>query len=108
MKRRDANMLDRFTRAARKVRTARLMAWLAGGVLAVLVGTELIYVIAANAVLRSGAIERATNLRPSELEIGWDSAYSLLPGRVHVSSFRLQMQNEVAQLRLTVGTGVID
>jgi hypothetical protein len=85
-------------------RIARIGAYL--GVALLL--TELLYLVAANGLLVSGAIQRAANTSPQDLEMGWRSAYSLWPCRVHVAGFRLRTQDPNIQFRLAIENAQVD
>lgn len=75
---------------------------------AVLLGTELLYVLAANAVIVSGVIQRAAAASPDKVDLGWNRAYSPWPGRVYVSGFRVGVQDPVMQFRLTIDAAKLD
>ena len=75
---------------------------------AVLLGSELVYVVVANSVIYSGLIQWAAATSPDRVELGWERAYSAWPGRAHVSGFRLAVQDRVMQLRLTIDEASLD
>jgi hypothetical protein len=68
---------------------ARLRRWLRFAVLA-LVGLELVYVIGANAFLASDWGQAKLNRRPEKLAMRWSSAWTFLPGLVHVRELGLE------------------
>jgi hypothetical protein len=76
-------------------------------VLASLCALELAYALAANAVLRSGLIQRAVSGDGGN-GLAWDRAYSPWPGRVCVKGLVLRVQDEEQQFQLTVGRAVVD
>jgi len=84
------------------------VARLPGYVLAALVAVELFYVLAANAVILSGVIQRAASTNPQATSLAWDRAWSPWPGRVYVSDLRLQVQDPVQEFGLTVDHAKVD
>jgi hypothetical protein len=84
-------------------RIARAARWLLP-----VVAAELLYVLVANAILFSGAIQRAASARPERIDMAWDRAYSPWPGRVYLSGFRLRLQDSLIQFRLTIDSATVD
>ncbi|HVY30171.1 MAG TPA: hypothetical protein VHB79_26620 [Polyangiaceae bacterium] len=77
------------------------------GVLAVLCGLELIYLVAVNLVLRTRLIqEAAAGADGVKLEFG--SAYSVLPGRAHVRDLVLRFEDYNVQFQLSIERGQLD
>ena len=74
----------------------RLRALLVGG-LAVLVGVELIWLVGANWALSSGFVEARVNRRPEKLKVEWESARSLIPGRISVQGLTARGQTRKQQ-----------
>jgi hypothetical protein len=73
----------------------------------VLIGLEIAYVAAANALLSSGLIKAAVNAN-GDFELSYASASSFVPGRVNVRDFRLRMQDYNVEFALVIGNGTID
>lgn len=61
-----------------------------------LVGLELAYVVAANGVLASGAVQRFVNDTESA-HLEFDEAYTLIPGFVHVEGLQLSYEDHNMQ-----------
>ena len=55
----------------------------------ILLGIELIYLLAANLFLNSALAMRSFNPKPERFHIEWARAYSLYPGHIHASGVRL-------------------
>jgi hypothetical protein len=73
-----------------------------------LIAIELVWVIAANAVLASGVIQRAASAKPEKVKMEWDRAWSPWPGRAYVRNFTLRIQDPTVQFRLTVAEAHVD
>jgi hypothetical protein len=86
----------------------RPIARIAGCVGAVLLAAELIYVVAANAVLFSGVIQREVSKPVENVNLVWDRAFSPWPCRAYVWGLRMRVQDEVQQFHLTVGYAKVD
>jgi hypothetical protein len=84
------------------------VARVAGYVVAALFAVELLYVLAANAIILSGVIQRAASTNPQATSLAWGSAWSPWPGRVYVSDLRLQVQDPVQEFGLTVDHAKVD
>ena len=82
--------------------TFKTVARLPGYVVAALVAVELVYVLAVNAVILSGVIQRAASANPQATSLAWDRAWSPWPGRVYVSGLRLQVADPVQEFGLVV------
>src|SRR5436190_14171891 len=77
------------------------------GVVAVLLGLELIYLIAANLVLHSSLIQRAV-AGADGMHLEFDSAYSVLPGRANVRGLVLRVEDYNVQFQLSIEHGPLD
>ncbi len=77
--------------------------------IAVLIAVEVVYVIAANVLLRTDVLVNLINKKPEKMLIQWESASTWLPGVVHVEGFSLRNQSKKVQIYLTLErvTGVI-
>lgn len=71
-------------------------------------GVELLYVLAANAVLKSGLIDWAASRQPDRFEMRIGRAVTWWPARVHVENFHLRLQDDLIQMELDVGTAQVD
>jgi hypothetical protein len=79
--------------------------------LAVLVAAVLaypVYLVAGNAYLRGGGLERLLNRRPERLWMHWASAWTSWPGVVHVRGFAMRSQSAVFQWWLAVDRATMD
>ncbi len=81
--------------------STRRLTWLRRLVIAV-IAVELIYVVGANAMLRTGTLGRLINRKPEKMLITWDSASTWLPGVVSVRNFELRNQTRANQLYIQV------
>lgn len=77
------------------------------GVLAVLCGLELLYVVAINIVLRTQLIQKAV-AGADGMHLEFASGYSVLPGRAHVRGLVLRVEDYNVQFQLTIEQGQID
>lgn len=77
------------------------------GVLAVLCGLELLYLVAVNIVLRTRLIQDAA-AGADGVHLEFDSAYSVLPGRAHVRGLVLRFEDYNVQFQLSIERGQID
>lgn len=55
----------------------------------ILLGIELVYLLAANLFLNSALAMRTFNPKPERFHIEWAQAYSLYPGHIHASGLRV-------------------
>jgi hypothetical protein len=78
------------------------IARVAGIALVALVALELLYLLAGNLALSTGLVRRAISGNPDAMLVTHGRAYTLLPGRVHVSDFSMRMQDQNIQFHLTV------
>jgi hypothetical protein len=81
---------------------SRLRRWIVVAVVAG-VGFEIVYVVAANLAIRSGALADLVNKKPEKTAISWEAASTYLPGRVSVEGFTLRSQTRRNQIYLRVG-----
>jgi hypothetical protein len=82
-------------------RSAVIRTWAIRLVIAVLV-FEVVYVIGANAFLRSGMLFDLINKKPEKMNITWDSAVTYLPGFASVENFELRSQTKKDQIYVKV------
>jgi len=68
----------------------------------VLLAFELVYVLAGNALLRTGRLTELINKKPEKTTITWESAVTYLPGFVRVTGFELRSQTRKDQVYLYV------
>ena len=68
----------------------------------VLLVFEVVYVIGANAFLRSGMLFDLINTKPEKDHIAWDSAVTWLPGVASVENFELRSQTRRHQVYVKV------
>ena len=67
-----------------------------------LLAFEVVYVVGANAFLRSGLLLDLINKKPEKMNISWDSAVTYLPGLATVTNFELRSQTRKDQVYLRV------
>ncbi len=65
-----------------------------------------IYLVAANVVLRTRLLRDLVSDGP-DVELSYESAYSVWPGLVHVRGLGLQIQNYADQLSITAESGLV-
>ena len=63
---------------------------------------EVVYVVAANAFLRTGMLSELINKKPEKTNISWDSVSTYLPGFATVRDFELRSQTKKDQIYLRV------
>jgi hypothetical protein len=63
----------------------------------VLVTFEGLYLVVANALLRSRSLASWISHRPEKLHVEWAAAWSVWPGRVHATALRIRGQNRHLQ-----------
>lgn len=85
-------------------RVARVGRWVG----TVVVAVELLYLLAANGVLFSGLAERVANAQPDVVQLAWDRAYSLWPGRVTLTGVRVRLQDPMLQVGLTAESAKVN
>ncbi len=68
----------------------------------------LVYLVGANAYLRSGRIQRLLSRRPEVARLDFDAAWTVFPGRVHVRGFRLRGETRNTQWWLAVDRATVD
>ena len=71
-----------------EARTGGVRRWLRWGLVG-LVGLECLYVIAANSFLHQSWGRTLVNRKPDKLSVSWESAWTWLPGLVHVEGLDL-------------------
>jgi hypothetical protein len=78
-----------------------------GGVAAVLFFLQLVYLVAANLLLRSQLIQRAVGASEG-FALEFSSAYSLWPGRVHVRDLSLRIEDYNVQFEVALQAADVD
>ena len=63
-----------------------------------ILGLELVYVLGANVILKTGILERWINDEPADLRVSFEGAWTILPGRFQVRNFALRLQDENVQV----------
>ena len=79
-------------------RIPRVLRWILGA----LVAFEILYVLAAIILVQSGQVARWVNKHPEKLKITFDSAWTLIPGLVHLGGVRVVNQGRGNQLEAVV------
>ncbi|HEX2870567.1 MAG TPA: hypothetical protein VHP33_04910 [Polyangiaceae bacterium] len=85
----------------------RDIAIVAGRVVMVLAGLELAYVIGANALLRSNGVVALVQ-GAEGVKLDYASAYSIVPGHIHVRRLRLRFEDYNVQFQVFLEKGTID
>jgi hypothetical protein len=78
-----------------------------GGAIA-LIALEFLYLLAGNLALSTGLVRRAVSGNPDAMLVTHGRAYTIFPGRVHVSDFAMRMQDRNIQFHLTIGHVRVD
>jgi hypothetical protein len=91
-------------RDKRRIWTRRLLLWLAGALLAF----ELVYVVAANAILRTRSLDRWVTGATEGLFLEIESGWTVWPGRVHVEGAELRFEDYNVQFSVALEEGTID
>ncbi|MGD8441432.1 MAG: hypothetical protein PVG53_12945, partial [Holophagae bacterium] len=68
----------------------------------VVVAIEVVYLIAANVVLKTGLLLQLVNKKPEKTQITWDSVVTYLPGVAAVTGFELRSQSRRNQVYVRV------
>lgn len=76
-------------------------------VVMVLAGLELVYAIGANAFLRSSGVVALVQ-GADGVKLDYESAYSIVPGHVHVRKLRLRFEDYNVQFQVYVEKGTLD
>ncbi|MDF3069887.1 MAG: hypothetical protein K0R38_5488 [Polyangiaceae bacterium] len=98
--------LTTLRRAAARLR-ARDLAKVLGGVAAVLFCLQLVYLAAANLVLRSQLIQDAVGASEG-FALEFSEAYSLWPGHVHLKDLSLRIEDYNVQFEVALGSAEVD
>lgn len=73
-----------------------------------LVAVEILYLLAANLALSTGLVQRAISAYPESMLVTHGRAYTVLPGRVHVTDLSMRVQDRNIQFHLTVARLRVD
>lgn len=87
----------RYPRSVTGERRAKILRTAAGAIGALV----LLYYVGVNAVLASPLGEALFNVRPDQVQVHYQRAWTLFPGRVEVRGFQLSMQDHAVQLMIT-------
>jgi hypothetical protein len=68
---------------------------------------ELVYLLAANVVLKTSLLKDFA-ARGDDLKLDYDSAYSVLPGRIHVERLRVRFHDRNVEFLIGVERGTLD
>jgi len=74
----------------------------------VVLALELTYLLAGNVLLRAGVIEHWLNTDPNELEVHFDGAWTVFPGRVRLKNFSMREQDDNVQVWLRIERATVD
>jgi hypothetical protein len=84
-----------------------LVRWIALRVLLVLGGLAALYLLLGNVLIKSALLKRLANSSPS-VQLDYASAYTILPGRVHVRELRLRSEDYNVQFEVTLESATVD
>src|SRR5688500_18230158 len=73
----------------------------------ILVALELLYLLAGNLVVNSGLVKRAV-ASAEGFHLDYGSAFTLWPGRVHVSDFSLRVEDYNVQFEIAFDRAQVD
>jgi hypothetical protein len=73
-----------------------------------LIALEFLYLLAGNLALSTGLVRKAISGNPDAMLVTHGRAYTVLPGRVHVSDLSMRMQDQNIQFLLTVAHVRVD
>lgn len=93
-------------RRTRKNRQPRRAGALVKTVLLVLAAPWLLYLLIANILLMTPVLQHGISFRPRRVLMTWSHAWTVLPGRVHVSDFYLRYQDRVVAFELEVDRAI--
>ncbi|HEY6561060.1 MAG TPA: hypothetical protein VI072_27480 [Polyangiaceae bacterium] len=79
-----------------------------GIALLIALALELLYVAGATVILRAHLLERWINRDPDELLVTFDSAWSVVPGKVRVHGLRVRVQDSNVQFLLHIDEATAD
>ena len=74
----------------------------------VVLNLELLYLATANLMIRTGYLRAIMNIDPDTAQITYDSGWTVWPGEVHVSGYRLRVQDTDLQFSLAVDEAIAD
>jgi hypothetical protein len=66
------------------------------------------YPVVGNVLLYTGVLENIISHKPEKLKIQWASAWTLLPGRINVEGFKLDIHSRRSRIQLDLDEAVID
>ncbi len=66
-----------------------------------LLGVWALYVLAVNVFLNTSLASKAINRRPAKFTLGWDSGWSIIPGRIHLSTLTFNLHGRRQDFRVT-------
>ena len=68
----------------------------------------LFYPVAGNLLLYSGVLEDIISKKPEKLKIEWDSAWTLIPGRVNVEGLNLDIHTKKDRIQIGIDQGIVN
>ncbi len=77
-------------------------------VVGIALGIVLIYPIAGNVLLSSGALANIISKKPEKLKLTWRKAWTLFPGRIHVEGFDLDIHSKKNRIQVKIDQVVLD
>lgn len=92
-------------RAKRESRLGARAVRLLAGLLALAIALEIVYLVGANGFLRSPWGRDVLNRKPEKLTVGWESAWTWLPGVVHFTHLELEGRARRADWRTAMDSG---
>ncbi|MCG6870965.1 MAG: hypothetical protein LJE84_01645 [Gammaproteobacteria bacterium] len=93
---------------ARTAATRALATWWGRTLVVAVVVLEIAWLGIGNGLLISGKLHGLLNKRPEKLEVSWESAWTLWPGRVFFDQLRVQVHLKKADLEFAMEDGSAD
>ena len=75
--------------------------------IALVVLMVLAYPIAGNFMLYTGTLERIISKKPEKLNLTWDNAWTLWPGKIHVGGFDLDIHTRKNRIQVQIEKAVV-
>lgn len=87
--------------SGKKLDVAGVKKWLRRGVIALLAAYA-VYLLAIHVLLATPLLRHLTNKKPEKFLLEYGSAWSLVPGRIHVRALRIRLKDSTAETYLSM------
>ena len=77
-------------------------------IVGIVVAAVLFYPVVGNLLLVTGALESIISRKPEKLKIQWDTAWTLLPGKVNVAGLHLDIHTKKNRIQIGVDQAVVE